>query len=96
MTKTQFAVGDKVYYTGDVANQSGYGDVVKIHPANRWVSESYDIQLEDGGYLWTHIDGISFRNTPGRRFWAREEWDEDAAYRINDMRDRYLGSHARA
>ncbi len=90
ITKTQFAVGDKVYYTGDMANVSGFGAVVKINPANQWGPESYDIQLEDGGHLWTGIYGLSFKSGPGRRFWALEEWDEDQARKINAMRDAQL------
>ena len=93
-TKTRFALGDKVYYTGDMANASGSGEVVKITPADKWGGESYDIQLEDGGYRWPRIGGISFKATPGRRFWALEEWDEDQAFRINESRDRMLAAIA--
>lgn len=40
-------VSTQIYYTGDMANASGVGEIVKIHSCPNWGSH-YDIKLEDG------------------------------------------------
>lgn len=86
-------VGTAVYYTGDVANQSGRGVVVALRPASPYGAASMDIVLEDGRAL----NGIHMSNFagPGRRFWTMAEWEADRAKRIAEMRAEHAALCAR-
>jgi len=46
MSHDNLQVGDKVYYTGDVANLDGYGEIVARNEDPRW-GLSYDIMIDD-------------------------------------------------
>lgn len=43
-------VGDRVYYRGDMANPEAWLVVKLVRPADRWGPESYDFNVESGGF----------------------------------------------
>lgn len=59
-------VGMRISYTGDMANASGRGAVVKVIPST-W-GESYELALNDGRKF--RIEGTSFSAGPGCRFFV--------------------------
>lgn len=90
---TAHAVGTKVYYTGDMANQSGNGVVVAIRPATEWTHESMDITLDDGREM--RAIQISNFSGIGRRFWTMDEYQADRAKKIAQMEAEYAAIMAR-
>ena len=78
-------LGDKIYYTGDMANSEGFGQIVFINPPNRWAGETYDIAFDDGR-VFKGIYPEMFDAGSGRRFWPLEEWQEDRQRRIELMK----------
>ena len=83
----KLAVGTRIYYTGDMANQPDEGTVVAVRPPDRWGGESYDICLDDGRTM----RGIypSNYSGPGKRFWTLDEWEADRQRRIDEANAAY-------
>lgn len=67
-------VGDGVYYTGDMANQDGFGEVTKRDENPRW-GLSYDIGLYDGRTM-RGIRPAMFHGA-GRRFREIVEYESE-------------------
>jgi hypothetical protein len=83
-----YEVGTAIYYTGDIANQSGKGTVTALRPASAYGSASMDITLEDGREM-RGIQMTNFGNHPGRRFWTMVEYQADRTKRIAQMEAEY-------
>lgn len=84
-TIVDLPVGTELHYSGDMANVSGKGIIVKHRPATEWSHISVDIQLEDG----RDIKGIApcmFDKTPGQRFHIMTEWQAERAEKIAQMK----------
>ena len=86
--------GDRIYYTGDMANMPSAGTITKIRPPDKWGPESYDIKFDeerfDGDALETRgIYKSAFTPGPGRRFMLLEEYTADRERRIEEMQRRY-------
>lgn len=77
----KLTLGQRIYYTGDMANCDDCGTVVAVRPPDRWCTESYDIDLDDGRTL-KGIHGLSFEPGPGRRFMPLDEYHQDRTERI--------------
>lgn len=74
---TTYTTGDQVYYTGDMANESGEGIIIKVREANAYAPISYDVHLYDGrDFRGVYHLGFS---GPGRRFWLLSDWKADQA-----------------
>ncbi len=56
MTTTRVRVGERIYYTGDQANQDGFGKVVKLDEGG-W-GESALVVLDDGRAWWVEPNTI--------------------------------------
>ena len=89
--KESEVMGREVYYTGDMANHEGYGEVVNYREDARF-GDSFDVRLPDGGgedgnepRVFRGLSMVHFSPSPGRRFWWREEWEEFRAARIAEM-----------
>jgi hypothetical protein len=41
------AIGTKIHYTGDIANDAGEGEITAIH-ASKWYGHVFDVTLNDG------------------------------------------------
>lgn len=41
-------VGERVYYTGDMANVDGCGSITEVHGPDRFYARWYTVKLDDG------------------------------------------------
>ena len=76
-------IGDRIYYTGDMANIEDKGTIFKIRPATKYGPLSYDIRLDDGREFLGVYD-LSFQPSIGRRFWLLTDWKKDRDEKIKD------------
>jgi len=74
-------VGQRIYYTGDMANIEDEGRIVRMRPADRLAPESYDVKLNDGR-IFRGVYHLSFDPGPGRRFWPLDEWEAQRKARL--------------
>lgn len=44
-------LGQRIHYTGDMANAEGMGYAVRHHQADKYAPESYDVSLDDGRFM---------------------------------------------
>lgn len=93
MTFADLTINTEIYYTGDVANISGFGRVIRQRPADKWHSGSVDICLEDGRVL-RGIHLSAFETSPGQRFMLKSERDRRRAEAIESMRAEYARMQA--
>ncbi len=78
-------LGQRIYYTGDMANAEDSGTVVAVNPPTSYTRSSgqtvqilgvtYDIESDDGR-TWRGLTAAHFAPGPGRRFWMLDEWLE--------------------
>lgn len=78
---TKLNVGQKIFYTGDMANQEGFGVIESIEPANKWHGECYNIKMEDGRE-WNKVQPVQFFKSPGQRFMTIEQYEQDRKERL--------------
>ena len=90
-----YDVGTEVYYTGDVANQDGFGTVVNVRKhfdRGQW-DYSYDLHFpandSEGERTFKGIYQAMFDGAPGRRFMLKSEYDADKAAKLATMRANY-------
>ena len=79
-----YQVGDKIYYTGDMANNPAFGVIIKRRESDRFAPISYDIEF-DNGQIDMGIYHLSFKTGGGRRFWLLSEWEADRKIKIEEM-----------
>jgi hypothetical protein len=81
-------IGTRIYYTGDMANQDGFGEIIAVHGPDRWYSGNcYDIRMEDGR-LWKRVMDCQIQTKdrrPGERFMTVEVYQADRQARIAQM-----------
>lgn len=65
-------IGTKIYYSGDMANPDGFGEVIAIRPATKWSSEHFVILMDDERVKT--VPESNFAKGPGQRFHFEEEW----------------------
>lgn len=84
-TYEQLTAGTKIYYTGDIANQSEFGEVTRQY-TDKW-GQWVDIVLDDGreclGISPSNFNGI------GSRFQLRSEYDRERQEKIAAMNSRF-------
>ena len=68
----KLTLGQRIYYTGDMANAESAGVVTAIS------GTAYTLDLDDGR-VFRGISPLAFEPGPGRRFWLLEEWLEHRA-----------------
>ena len=78
-------LGQRIYYTGDMANAEDFGTIIAVREPNKYAPLSYDIRLDDGR-LFKGVWDLSFQPSPGRRFWPLDEWEADRQKRIEAMK----------
>jgi hypothetical protein len=89
----EYPPGTEIYYTGDVANQPGFGVITTLNRDPQW-GDTYDFTLEDGREIKgiaTHSLGDKYEGHGGTRFVTREAYDafrqeKLEAYRVRDDR----------
>ncbi len=79
---TDYQVGDRIYYTGDVANHPSKGVIIKRNEPDRFAPVNYDIWLDEDKHISRGIYHLSFTLGPGQRFWLLSEWEADQQERI--------------
>ena len=84
MKATDYQTGDRVYYTGDMANLPSSGVITKRRPADKYAPISYDVHLNDGREI-KGLYYLSFEPGPGRRFWLLSEWEADRKLKMDDF-----------
>ena len=78
----QLTLGQRIYYTGDMANQDGAGMVVAVNPPDRFAhAGTVDIALDDGREM-RGLYPTMFDPSVGRRFWPLDEWLADRQRRM--------------
>jgi hypothetical protein len=87
-------IGTEIYYTGDMANQSGFGVITAHRAGGNYGSPSMDILMEDGREMFA-IHMANFGRHPGRRFWTKAEYMMDRQQKIDQMRAEYEARMAR-
>ena len=87
------AKGEQIYYTGDMANQEGFG-VIRSVRTDKWgthLEVVLEAQISEFGPEYSleervfTVSPASFQPGPGRRFWRLEEYRQDRAERIAAM-----------
>ena len=81
-------VGDRIYYTGDMANNDGEGTVTSVD------ATTVDIAMDDGREfrrLWA----TAFNPGLGRRFWLLDEWVEFRRRELEESQRRIMEMLAR-
>jgi hypothetical protein len=77
-TAGEHPLGTEIYYTGDVANQPGFGVITALNRDSQW-GDSYDFTLEDGREIKgiaTHSLGDKYEGHGGTRFVIRAAYDD--------------------
>jgi hypothetical protein len=87
MKTTEYQTGDRIYYTGDMANIPDEGIIIKRYDRDSYNPISYDIRLDDGR-IQKRIWHNHFDNSPGRRFWLLSEWQAEREKQLTAMRER--------
>lgn len=81
MTTQDYQTGDRIHYTGDMANLEGDGVIIKRREADDMGPLMYDIAMNDGRAM-RGIWALSFEPGAGRRFWLLSEWQEEREKKI--------------
>ena len=88
MIKT-IQVGTEIYYTGDMANVEGFGEVISYHKKSKYIQESVDIKLEDGR-VFEMVSLSSFVESPGQRFYTKRKWQAKQQAKTNVLERRLV------
>jgi hypothetical protein len=83
------SAGEKIYYSGDVANVDGFGEIVLVDSSGRFGTQ-IKIKMDDGRSFW--ISPASFVPGPGRRFMLKSEADKIRAEKIAEFERAYLAT----
>ena len=75
--KTELTEGTAIYYGGDMANNDGFGTIIKIHPATRYGGEQIQIGMDDGRNFTVSPLAFSevYLGHGGTRFVTKEAYD---------------------
>lgn len=76
----QLEKGQRFYYTGDAANQSGFGVIDGIKDDN------YHIKFDDGR-PWAWVANYVWDKSPGQRFMTIEQYNEERSERDVKMQE---------
>jgi len=74
--------GDKIFYGGDMANQSDFGTVTRVLPPDRWGGPYVDMTLDDGRKICgfaMHMFSPEYKGHGGTRWVtmaAYQAWQE--------------------
>ena len=89
MDYEKMQTGQKVFYTGDMANAPAYGTIIKVNPPNKFYDISFDIELisetTNKKQLQKCVLPVQFAPSAGRRFWPLEEYELDRQTKINEF-----------
>jgi hypothetical protein len=66
--------GERIYYTGDMANVPAFGTVVEVAPVNEFGNIKIMIRFDGVDRLKTSWDFDFAYRGPGKRLWLATEW----------------------
>ena len=89
MDYTKLKVGEKIYYTGDMANLPAKGKIIRVH-GNEFYPLLYDIELDNGEEVRVsrNISPVMLEKSPGRRFILMSEYEAERAEKIKELKSR--------
>lgn len=74
-------VGDRFYYTGDMANIDSFGVVIARHEDPRW-GLHYDVKFDVDGHVNKMLSFASFTAAPGQRFKTMVQYEAERQEQI--------------
>lgn len=74
---TPFEIGQKFYYTGDMANDSDFGEITEVHPPTKYTQLRYTVLFDSG--KTRIVDHFAFNVSPGQRFKTIEQYNRENA-----------------
>lgn len=77
-------VGERIYYTGDMANQPDWG-IVTRWGFDGW-GQSADLAMDSGKTI-RQLSVASFQRTPGARFVFEDAWKSERAQAIRNFEE---------
>ena len=86
---TEVEVGDRIYYTGDMANPSDWGTVTVVHGPDRWNSKGSFELKHDSDHHISHLNHLNLSTGPGLRFITEKAYYETRARKIAQSQAEY-------
>lgn len=86
MEKNLLPVGTAIYYTGDVANHEGFGEIAGVH-VSAWATQ-YEVLFEDGRKFFVMAGEFDY-DGPGIRFMTKAKYEAKRAEKIARMQAEY-------
>ena len=85
------AIGTRIYYTGDMANASGFGEVTDKKPADRYAPDQLQITMEDDRSFWIYSMSVSdhYNGTCATRFVTEAAYLAYREERMAAMQEEY-------
>lgn len=85
-------VGTKMFYTGDIANAPGTGEIILVH-SNDFYPILYNIELnehEGEKRIFRNITPNALEKSPGRRFILKSEYEDERQKRIEELQQHQI------
>jgi len=80
-------IGQRIYYTGDMANCEDTGTIIESIPADNYMPLHYTIHLDNGRVL-RGVYHLMFAKERGQRFWLLEDWEADRKVKLEAFYNR--------
>ncbi len=92
-------VGDRIYYTGDMANGASEGTITACNPATKYSPESVDIKFDESRFEGDKMESKSvyiqnFSPGIGCRFWMLENWYSQRKAALKAFQEKYARKEA--
>lgn len=78
-------MGDKIYFTGDMANVPDFGFITGVIEPSKFNGLSYTIALNDGR-IFRMVSELSFVKGVGQRFKTMEQYREEQRVAMEKLR----------
>ena len=89
-------IGERIYYTGDMANVPGWCTVTDHHPRTQWRPECVTLTNDDGR-VHAKLPAPCFTVSPGQRFKPEQQYHTEHAAAVASVMaaaERYRASRA--
>ncbi len=98
MNTDKLKVGQKIYYTGDMANGDSFGEIIKVETISIY-PVTYTIKYEEERFegdtkISKCILPSSFEKSPGQRFKTIEQYEEERTEKLERYKD-YIGNRSK-
>ncbi|HXU25585.1 MAG TPA: hypothetical protein VN698_00020 [Bacteroidia bacterium] len=68
-------IGQKIYYTGDMANASDFGIITEVFEPTKYTYWMYKIKFDSGKER--KVEAYGFNKSPGQRFKTIEQYNQE-------------------